>query len=536
MTRFDGIICALLLALALLVGWPTPIGAAATLRVAMAVDAGTLDPHALNAGSTAMMTRQVYEPLVGRGRAMEKVPGLALAWTLEEPTRWRFRLRPGVRFHDGAAFDADDVVFSIGRVRAPTSDLKIFVSGIREARRVDDLTVDILTDGPDPVLPDKLTRVFIMDAAWSRSHAVEQPQNYRNREETYAVRHANGTGPYRLVRREPDSRTELQRFDGWWGRSEDQVGNVSDVVYLPIANDATRISALLAGDIDFILDVPPQAQATLQRDVRVKLVEGPENRTIFLGMNQQLAELADSDVKGRNPFKDLRVRQAIYHAIDIDAIHLRTMRGHSVITGAMWAPSVFGYARDEDVRLPFDRERARRLLADAGFPSGFSVGMDCSNNRYVSDEQICVAIVAMLAQVGIRVNLNAQPFARFVPRLQRRESSFFLLGWAAATFDALITLEAIIQTPGTGAAGSANFSGYSNAAIDALIATTRTEADPGRRLDLLRRAHRLHNQDVGHIPLHHQTIAWAMRSGIDAVIQPENQLDVKWVRVAPGGR
>lgn len=519
--------------LSLFIALAVPALEAAPLRVAIAVDAGTLDPHALNAGSTAMMTRQVYEALVGRGQEMEKVPALAQSWTLEEPTRWRFRLRPGVVFHGGETFDADDVVFSIGRALAPTSDLKIFVAGIREARKVDELTVDIVTAGPDPVLPDKLTRVFIMDAGWARQHAVEQPQNYRTREETYAVRHANGTGPYRLVRREPDSRTELRRFERWWGATASGVGNVDDVSYLPIANDATRVSALLAGDIDFVLDVPPQAHAALQRESRITLAVGPENRTMFLGFNQRAEELPDSDVKGRNPFKDVRVRRAIYHAIDIAAMQRQVMRGQSVPTGSMWPPSVFGYAPEEDVRLPLDRTRARGLLAEAGYANGFRVSLDCSNNRYVADEQICVALAAMLAQVGIEARVNAQPFGNFVAKVQRGESSFFLLGWAAATFDALMTLDAIIHSPGTGAVGGNNFSGYSNPGVDALIDKIRVTVDPDSRLALIRQAHRLHNEDVGHIPLHHQTIAWAMRAGIRAVLQPENQLDVKWVTVGP---
>lgn len=522
-------ICGLVLTTGFIAVAPNLVAIAASLRVGVATDAGTLDPHALNAGTTAAVTRQIYEALVGRDRDMAKIPGLATAWSLEEPTRWRFWLRTGVRFHDGAAFDADDVVFSIERILAPTSDLKLFASGIKEVRRVDDLIVDVITDGPDPILPDKLTRVLIMDAEWSRKHAVQRPQDYRNREETYAVRNANGTGPYRLVLREPDTRVELERFDGWWGGSAP--GGIKDVVYLPIANDSTRVSALLAGDIDFVTEVPPQAQPALQRDPRVKLIEGSENRTIFLAMNQQAAELGDSDVKGRNPFKDVRVRRAVYHAIDIQAIHRQTMRGQSVPTGSMWAPSILGYALEDDVRLPLDRDLARRLLAEAGLASGFSVTLDCPNNRYVNDEHICVAVAAMLAQVNIKVRVNAQPFSAFIAKVQRRESSFYLLGWASATFDSLVTLQALLRSPGKGADGSANFSAYSNPAVDALIDAIKTETDPARRLAMIRRAHRLHHDGVGHVPLHHQMIAWALRANVDAVIQPENQLDLRWVRV-----
>jgi peptide/nickel transport system substrate-binding protein len=507
----------------------TPVVVAAPLQVAIGGDAGTLDPHALNSGSTTIVTRQVYETLVSRDRGMAKAPGLASSWSLEEPTRWRFILRRGVQFHDGAVFDADDVVFSIERARAPTSDFRIFASSIREVRRVDAATIDIVTDGPDPVLPDKLTRIFIMDAEWSRKHGIDKPQDFRNREDSYAVRNANGTGPYRLLRREAESRTEFIRFDRWWGGAQ---GNVEQFTYLPIANDATRIGALLAGNVDLVLDVPPQSLPAVQRNANLKIVTAPENRTIFLAMNQERAELPDSDVKGRNPFKDVRVRRAIYQAIDIEAIHRQTMRNQSVPAGAMWAPSVWGYAPEEDVRLPLDRAAARRLLTEAGYPSGFSVRLDCSNNRYVNDEHICVAVAAMLAQIGITVRVNAQPFSTFVAPVQRRESSFYLLGWASATFDALVTLQAILRSPGKDADGSFNFSGYSNPAVDALIDAVKTETDPGKRFDSMRRAHRLHNADVGHIPLHHQTISWAMRADIDVAPPAENQIDMKWVNVS----
>ncbi len=504
---------------------------AAGLQVGLATDAGTLDPHALNAGPTMLVTRQIYEPLIARDRNMEKVPGLAESWQLEEPTRWRIRLRPGVRFHDGAPFDADDVIFSINRALAPTSDLKVQVDGIRDIRRIDDRTVDLVTEGPDPILPDKLTRVLIMDAGWSRQHGVSVPQDFRAREETYAVRQANGTGPYRLLRREPDSRTEFVRFDGWWATASG--GNVERLTFNTIANDATRLSALLSGEIDFVLDVPPQSLPALQRDRRVRVLTGPENRTVFLGMNQKMEKLPASAGADSNPFKDVRVRRAVYHAIDIDSLHRQTMRGQSLPTGSMWAPSIKGYAAEDDVRLPFDRAAARGLLSEAGLGAGFTVTLDCPNNRYVNDEHICTALAAMLAHVGIDVRVNLQSFGAMMTRVQRRESAFYLLAWAPATFDALVTLQAIMRSPGQGADGSGNFSGYSNPAVDRLIDAVKTEVDPGRRLATIRQAHRLHNQDVGHIPLHHQVIAWAMRAGIDAVIQPENQVDIKWVTVGP---
>jgi peptide/nickel transport system substrate-binding protein len=499
------------------------------LRVGLSTDAATMDPHALNAGSTTLVLRQIYESLVARGRDNQKVPALATGWSHPEPTRWRFRLRPNVRFHDGSAFDADDVVFSLGRAADGVSDFKIYTAGIVETRKVDSLTVDILTDGPDPLLPDKLTRVFIMDREWALSHGAERSQDFGKREASYPATHTNGTGAYRLLRRDPDGPIELGRSPDWWGKDTVQVDNVT---FLPIASDGPRIAALLAGDLDLILDVPPELVDRVQKDRRFRVLERPENRTIYLGLDIARAELFSGDVKGANPLKDQRVRQAFTIAIDTQAIQTHLMHGHSVPTTLMWAPSVFGYAAEDDRRQPADREQARRLMVEAGYPSGFGITLDCPIDRYVADKQICQAVAAQLARINVRVTVNPLPFNIYIGKLRRFETSFYLLGWAAPTFDALVTLQALMRTPGSGADGSGNFGRYSNPALDVVIDRLKSEGNPAKRLRLFRDAARLHKADIGYIPLHHQTIIWAMRDNIDALQPPENQLDVKWVAIA----
>lgn len=503
-------------------------GAAETLRVGLGTDAATMDPHAVNIGATTLVLRQIYEPLVGRSPSFEREPALAVEWSNPEPTRWLFRLRPGVRFHDGSPFDADDVVFSLGRSREGISDFRLFTSTVAEIRKLDPLTVEIVTSGIDPVLPDKLSRVFIMDREWATRHNTMRPQDFRNREASYAAFHANGTGPYRLTKREPGGRTEMEQNAAWWGHNE---SGVEAVTFLPITADAPRVAALLAGEADLIVDVPPQLAERIRRDQRLRLIEKPENRTVFLGMDQARDELLGSDIKGRNPLKDRRVRQAMSLAIDAQAIHSTLMQGHSVPTALLWAPPVFGYAAEDDVRPPVDTARARQLLQDAGYPAGFAVTLDCPRDRYVNDERICQAVGAQLARIGVRVTVNVMPFNLYVGKLQRAETSFYLLGWATPTYDTYVTLQALVRTRGQGADGTNNFGNYSNPMLDALIDRIKFEADFAERYRLVREAGRMIRDDVAYIPLHHQTIMWAMRANIEAVLPPENQLDVKWVRI-----
>ncbi|HEX6979017.1 MAG TPA: ABC transporter substrate-binding protein [Alphaproteobacteria bacterium] len=502
---------------------------AKTFRWSSQGDILTMDPHSQNEGLNNAVAAQIYEPLITRDKNMRLEPSLAVSWTQPEPNRWRFVLRQNVKFHDGTPFTADDVVFTVQRAMAPTSNFKQYLTGVTEARKVDDHTVDILTDGPNPVLLQQLTEVRIMSKAWAEKHNVVRPQNFVEKEETYAARNANGTGPYILKSREPDVRTVFVENPGWWGKRD---GNVTEIVYQPIKSDATRIAALLSGEIDFVLDPPVQDIERLKRSGNIKIVEGNENRTIFLGFDQHRDELLYSNVKGRNPFKDLRVRQAVYHAIDIEAIKSRTMRGLSLPTGSIIAPQVNGFTKEADVRLPLDRARARQLLAEAGYPNGFEVVLDCPNNRYINDEEICQAVTAMLAQVGIQVRLNAMPRQTYFPKIQKYDTSFYLLGWGVPTFDALYSLQSLAQTvdPKTGD-GNFNLGRFSNAEFDALVNQIKAEIDQEKRNGLIAQALKLHNAQVAHVPLHHQVIPWAMRSNVDVVHRADNRVEVRWVSV-----
>lgn len=508
---------------------------ARTVRWAAAGDPNTMDPHSQNVGTVTMVLQQIYDPLIHRNADLTLRPGLATRWEQVEPTRWRFTLRQGVRFHEGEAFTADDVVFSITRALQPTSNYGIFVDTVDRAVKVDDFTVDVITKIADPILPNKFASLYMMSRSWSERHNATRPQNTRAREEMHTVRNTNGTGAFRLVSREGDVRTVLRRNEAWFGWREEggpnPPGNVTEIIFRPIASDATRIAALLSGEIDFVLDPPLQDLNRLRAAPGVRVVEGPEVRTIFLAMDVFRDELLYSDVRGRNPFRDLRVRQALYHAIDIQAIHRTTMRGQSIVTGTFFPPQVNGFAAEEDVRLPYDPARARQLLTEAGYPNGFGVTLDCPNNRYINDEQICAAIAAMWARIGVRTQVKAQPLGPFFAQIQRDDTSIYLLGWGVPTLDALYSFQSLLATR-NGAQGDGiwNYGRYSNPRMDELV-TIMKNASGEVRQAAIREALRLYREDVPHIPLHHQMIPWAMRSNISIPHAANNQPYFRWMVV-----
>jgi peptide/nickel transport system substrate-binding protein len=349
----------------------------------------------------------------------------------------------------------------------------------------------------------------------------------------HTVRATNGTGAFRLVTREPDVRTVLRRNDDWFGWTEPNqtAGNVTEIVFRPINSDATRIAALLSGEVDFVLDPPLQDLNRLRQAGNIRVLEGPEVRTIFIAMDVGRDQLLYSDVRDRNPLKDVRVRRALYHAIDIQAIHRTTMRGQSIVTGTFFPPQVNGYSADEDVRLPFDPARARELLAEAGYPNGFGITLDCPNNRYINDEQICTAIAAMWTRIGVRTQVKAQPLAPFFAQIQRDDTSIYLLGWGVPTLDALYSFQSLLATR-NGAQGDGiwNYGRYSNPRMDALVERMKTQSGEPR-MQAIREALRIYREDVPHIPLHHQMIPWAMRSNVQIPHAANNQPYFRWMTV-----
>jgi peptide/nickel transport system substrate-binding protein len=518
------------LALAAAVGALVAAPAAAkTFRFANQGDALSMDPHSLNESLQLNFTFNVYEPLVGRGKKLELVPALATDWKQTAPTVWRFNLRKGVQFHDGTPFTADDVIFSYNRAKADGSDVKTYVGAIKEIVKVNDHAVDIVTNEPFPILPDVITNWAIMSKKWCEENRATVPVDRRKGVENAASFRANGTGPFRLRSREPAVRTTLVRNLNYWDKSIET--NIDEAIFTPIANASTRVAALLSGEIDMMEPVPVQDVARISANPGLKVLQGPELRTIFLGMDQARPELQFSNVKGKNPFKDKRVRQAFYQAIDINAIQKAVMRGAATPTGLMIAPGIKGFPADLNQRLPYDPAAAQRLLAEAGYPQGFEVGMNCPNDRYVNDEEICKAVAAMLAKVGVKVNLTAESKATYFPKILRRDTSFYLLGWTPGSYDSHNPLFALMSTPGAGGQGQFNLGGYSNPKVDELTKAIAVETDPKKRNDMIREAMRIHQDDIGHIPLHQQALAWAMKKNVETVQLADNYMFLKWTVV-----
>jgi peptide/nickel transport system substrate-binding protein len=504
------------------------VASAATLRVANVGDVQSMDPHSLNETLQLSFTGNVYEALVARGKDMKLVPALATKWTQASPTVWRFELRKGVKFHDGTPFSADDVVFSFQRGASDGSDMKGYTAPIKQVRKINESTVEVETNAPFPILPDTLTSLFILSKKWCEDNKAERPVDRRKGVENAASFRANGTGPYRLKERQPSTRTVIVRNLNYWDKVE---GNVDEVVFTPIGNDATRVAALLSGEIDVMEPVPLQDVERVKASSNLDVLQGPELRTIFLGMDQKRDELQFSSVKGKNPFKDKRVRQAFYQAIDIDGIKARVMRNASMPTALMVGPGVRGFQPDMNKRLPYDVEAAKKLLADAGYPSGFEVGMNCPNDRYVNDGPICQAVAASLARIGVKVNLQAESKNTYFPKILRRDTSFYLLGWTPSTTDAHDAMFALMASPTDKGQGQFNLGSYSNPKFDELTAKVQSETDDTKRNAMIREAFKIHLDDVGHIPLHQQSLAWGLRKNVSLVQLPDNRMFFKWVSV-----
>jgi peptide/nickel transport system substrate-binding protein len=501
---------------------------AKTLRWASQGDIQTSDPYSQNESFTNLFSQQVHDSLVMRDRQLRIVPGLATSWSQMNPTTWRFNLRRGVKFHDGTPFTADDVVFSFTRASHANSQIRQYAIPVGKPRKIDDYTVEFEQDKPNPITLEHATSVFIMSKAWCEKNKVSNPLDFKNREETFAARNANGTGPFVLVSREPGIKTVLRKNPNWWGTFE---GNVTDIVYSPIGSDATRVAALLSGEVDFILDPPPQDINRIKAAKDVRLIEGVENRVVFFGFDQQRDELLYSNVKGRNPFKDVRVRRAVYQAIDIEALRGKTMRGAALPTGGI-TPSILVSNPDAEKRLPHDPGRARQLLTEAGYPNGFEVTLDCPNNRYINDEEICVATAAMLARVGIQTKVTAQPRATYFPKLEKFDTSFYMLGWGGAITDAQTTLDPVLRTfDKTSGKGGFNYGRYSNPKLDALIDAAAIEMNANKRKELIRQALAEHNEQVHHVPLHRQVIPWAARANVTVVHRADNWPLAEWIRI-----
>lgn len=501
---------------------------AAPFKWAAQDDAATMDPHAFNHGPTSTVLGHIYEGLMRRDRNQRVEPALARSWTQPSPTVWRFSLREGVRFHDGSPMTADDVVFSIKRAMTPESDMKVFAASIADVKAVDGKTVDVVTEFPNAALPQSLPELKILSKAWAEKNGAQTPAAIRQKKENYATRNANGTGPFKLTVREPDVRTVLAANTDWWDKP---TTNITEATMVTISSAATRVAALLSGELDFAYPIPLQDIARVAGSTNFKVLQGPEIRDQFLSMDQVSPELKYSNVKGKNPFVDRRVRLAIYQAIDIESIRKRIMRDSVVSTGILVPNGVNSVDPAMVARpFPYDLAAAKRGLAEAGYPSGFEVTLDCTNDRYVNDEQVCTAIAGMLARIDVKVSVNAMPGAIFFTKVGAGDSSFNFFGYSPVNLDAYNTLNVLMATR-DGKAGQWNVGRYSNPEVDRLVGQVLTEMNPEARTRLVTQAMTIHRNDVGHIPLYQQGLAWGMRKNVDAALQSDNRVNLRFITV-----
>jgi peptide/nickel transport system substrate-binding protein len=513
------------------IGLISTVASAETLRWAASGDSLTLDPHAQNESPTHTLAHQMYEPLLHRDMQGQITPALATSWEAlsDNPNVWRFQLRKGVTFHDGAEFNADDVIYSFNRAMKPTSAMKEQLTSVKEIRKVDDYTIDMETNGPNPLLPNELTNLFMMDEDWTEKNGAGAPQDFAAGETTYAVQNTNGTGAFVLVSRVPDQKTVLKAHPNYWGKGKFAL-DVSEIIYTPIQSAATRVAALLSGEVDFIQDVPVQDLGRVDGQSGLKVVTAPQNRVIFFGMNSALDDLKTDNVSGKNPFADVRVRRAMNIAIDRNAIQKVVMRGQSSPTNVIMPPFVNGWTKKLDKIPANDVKKANKLMADAGYADGFSVTLDCPNDRYINDEAICQAVTGMMGKIGIKVNLDAKPKAQHFPLIENKTTEFYMLGWGVPTFDSNYIFNFLVHGT-TEDRGSWNNTGYNNSSVNEKIIAMESETDLDKRNKIIGEIWEQIQEDQIYLAVHNQVLNWGMRDDIQFDVQPENQPHFKYLEM-----
>jgi peptide/nickel transport system substrate-binding protein len=494
-------------------------------KFAVTTDPQTMDPHAVNSAPVLGFLNNVYEGLVRRGQDMSVEPALATSWEpIGDGDGWRFTLRQGVTFHDGATFDADDVIFSYQRASDEASDTRSWFAPVSDVVKVDDFTVDIMTSAPNPIFPDSIANWMIMDSGWAGANNAALPDKESG---NYATLNANGTGAFKITTREPGLRTVLEPHGGWWGEVEH---NITRAELTPIQNPATALAALLSGDVDFINPVPIQDVARLQGNADVKVFQGIEARVIMLGFDQQPG--ANENGAGASDlFLDPRVREAVARAVNVPAILQTIMRGNAQVASQLVSPAMRGYSTAQSAPYAYDPEGAKALLEEAGV-AGASFDLKCPNNRYLNDEAVCQAITGMLAQVGLNATLDAMPVQNYWPELRADNFDMYLLGWSPGTFDAEHPIRFLASTPNAERKlGSWNFGSYSNARIDEMLPMIQSEIDDTKRQAMLDEAARIMQDEVAYVPMYVQPLVWGARANIDLVQRPDNFFILRWVTV-----
>jgi peptide/nickel transport system substrate-binding protein len=490
----------LLTASVLALGAVTMPASAETVRWARASDALTLDPHSQNQGVTHNFNHHIYETLLNRDVEGSLIPRLATEWFVkaDDPNVWVFKLREGVKFHGGEDFTAEDVVFSLNRARSDKSNLRQLHADVADVVAVDDLTVEVKMNGPSPLYPNNITNTFIMDKGWSEANDVVEVQDFAAGEDNYAVRNTNGTGPYVLQSREPDVRSVLTAFDGHWADKP----AVTEIIYLPIKEAATRVAALLSGEVDLVQDVPVQDIERLSGTSGVKIETGPENRIIYFGYKFGDAPLKSSNVTDKNPFNDPKVLEAMELAIDREAIKRVVMRGQSVPAGVATPPFVNGWTPELDAFPAPDVARAKELLAEAGYGPDNPLELTYLYNTSEAHKKIAIAVSQMWKQtLGVNVTLENQEWKTFLETRGNHDFEIARGAWCGDYNEASTFLD-LVQTE-----SGYNDAAYSNAEVDQLLKEAKAMDDPQPNYT---RVEEILSEEMPVIPIYHYAGVYMM--------------------------
>jgi peptide/nickel transport system substrate-binding protein len=491
----------------------TGLAGAATaqdITIGLAGAVTSMDPHFHQLQPNSNVALHMFGRLVEQDERQRLTPGLATAWRAVDDTTWEFTLRRGVKFHDGSDFTAADVVATMRRIpwvpNSPSS-FAVYTRPIVETTVVDDYTIRFRTARPYPLLPTDLANVYIVNRA-----SVESPTADFN-----SGRAMNGTGPFRFVEYVPGDRVVLQRNDTYWGERP----HWNRVTLRQISNDAARVAALLAGDIQAIENVPPDAIPRLRGNANIAMSQIVSNRIVYLHLDtfrDQTPFATDraGAVLPSNPLKDVRVRRALSMAINRQAIVGRLLDGVAIPAGGLLPDEFFG-ANPRLTPTPYNPDQARRLLAEAGFPNGFGLTIHGPNDRYIKDEAVLQAIGPMFQRIGLETRVVTMPWATYVSQASAPSYAFsvMLVGWGAGTGEVSSPLRALLATVNRDAGmGASNRGRYSNPRMDEVLQQALSTVDDRRREQLLQEASEIAINDVGLIPLHYQINVWAMRRGI----------------------
>lgn len=485
---------------------------AASLKMAYDADPVSLDPHEQLSGGTLQQSHLNFDPLVRWARDLSFELRLAEKWERVDDLTMRFHLRKGVKFHSGNDFTAKDVVFTFERLRS-SPDFKGLFTAFKEAKAIDDHTVDLITEKPFPLVLHNATYIFPMDSQfYSGNDANGNPKDAVTKHgDSFASTNVSGTGPYIVSSREQGVKVVLTRFKDYWDSASP--GNVDEITLTPIKEDPTRVAALLSGDVDFIAPVPPTDHERIKGNDKVDLVTMPGTRIITFQLNQERVA----------HFKDARVRQAINYAINQQGIVDKIMRGFAT-AGAQNSPA--GYLGHNPALTPrYDLDKAKALMKEAGLEGGFSVTMMAPNNRYVNDEKIAQAAASMLAKINIKVDLKTMPKAQYWPEFDKRAADIMMIGWHSDTEDSNNFFEFLTACPNEESGlGQYNSGNYCNPEADKMMAKANEIVDPAERATIMQGIEKTLYDDAAFVPLHWQNLSWAAKKnvGIEAVVNAMN--------------